>query len=89
MTYQFKQEGTPPSTYPRGVPTSVILLSRNNVNGFQEEPPLPRISSDPALFWDFIAKWGGNWTWEGIDITQQTKMDTTWIAVGMMGETLT
>jgi hypothetical protein len=54
----------------------------------QEGPPLPTISSDPTLFWDFIAKWGRNWIWEGIDTTQQTKMDTTWIAMGMKQGTL-
>ncbi len=71
MTYQFTQEETSPSSYP------VIILSRNNVNRLQEGLPLPTISSDLTLFWVFIAKWGRNWMWEGIDATQQTKMDTT------------
>jgi hypothetical protein len=87
-TYQFTREETSLSTYPHKIPTSVILLSRNNVNRLQEGPPLLLISSDPTLFWDFIAKWGGNWMWEGIDATQQTKTDTTWIAMGMKGRTL-
>jgi hypothetical protein len=50
MTYQFTREETSPSKYPRRVLTSVILLSRNNINRLQEGPPLPTISSDLTLF---------------------------------------
>jgi hypothetical protein len=60
----------------------------NKVNKLQTGPSLPTISSDLTLVWDFIAKWGGNWMWEGTDATQQTKTDTTWIAKGMKGGTL-
>jgi hypothetical protein len=77
MTYQLTWEETSPPTYPGGVPTSAVLLLMNKVNKLQEGPSLPTIPSDPTSFWDSIAKWGRNWMWEGIDITQQTKTDTT------------
>ncbi len=46
------------------------------------------LQKDSIYFWDLIAKWGGTWMWEGIDATQRTKEDTTWIAEGMQEGTL-
>ncbi len=66
-----------------GAPISVIVLPTNSVNKLHEGPPLvlPQINS--ISFKDNIAKWGGTWMWEGVNATQRTKEDTTWIAEGM------
>jgi hypothetical protein len=88
MAYQLTQEETPLPTYPRVVPTAVILLLTNKVNKMEEGPSLPTIPSDPTWLWDLIAKWGENFMWESIDTTQQTVTDTTWIAKEMKGGTL-
>jgi hypothetical protein len=71
-----------------GAPTSVIVLPTNSVNKLQEGPPLVLLQTNSISFWDYIAKWGRTWMWEGINATQRTKEDTTWIAEGMQEGTL-
>jgi hypothetical protein len=69
------------SQHTKGAPsTSVIVLPMNSVNKLQEGPPLVLPQTNLISFWDYIAKWGRTWIWEGIDATQRTKEDTTWIA---------
>ena len=68
--------------------TSVIVFATNSVNKLQEGPPLVLPQMNSISFWDYIAKWGGTWMWEGINATQRTKEHTTWIAEGMQKGTL-
>ena len=42
----------------------------------------------PADFWEFLASWGGEWMWEGIDDKQTTKHDLTYLVEGMQNRTL-
>ncbi len=71
-----------------GALTSVIVLPTISVNKLQEGPPLVLPQTNSISFWGYIAKWGGTWMWGGIDATQRTKEDTTWIAEGMQEGTL-
>jgi hypothetical protein len=57
------------SQHTDGAPTSVIVLPMNSMNKLQEGSALVNSIS----FWDYIAKWGGTWIWEGINATQWTK----------------
>jgi hypothetical protein len=76
MTYQFMQNDTS-SQHMEGAPISVILLPTKSVNKLQEGQPLVLLQTESISFWDYIAKWGGTWMWEGINATQQTMEDTT------------
>jgi hypothetical protein len=76
------------SQHTEGTPTSVIVLPTNFVNKLQEGPPLVLLQMNSISFWDYISKWGRTWIREGINVTQRTKEDTTWIAEGMQEGTL-
>jgi hypothetical protein len=72
------------SQHTEEAPTSVIVLPMNSMNKLQEGPPLVLLQPNSISFWDYIVKWGGNGCGrQGIDATQRTKEDTTWIAEGM------
>ncbi len=66
-----------------GIPTSVIVLPTNSVNKLQEGLPLVLLQMNSISSWDYLAKWGRTWMWEGINATQRTKTGTTWIAEGV------
>jgi hypothetical protein len=71
------------SQHMEGALTSVIVLPTNSMNKLQKGPPLALPQTNSISFWVYIAKWSRTWMWEGIDATQRTKEDTTWIAEGM------
>jgi hypothetical protein len=47
------------------------MLPTNSMNILQEGPPLVLPQTNSISFWDYIAKWGRTWMWEGIDATQK------------------
>jgi hypothetical protein len=65
------------SQHTEGTPTSVIVLPTNSVDKLREGPPLAMPQMNSISFWDYLAKWGRTWMWEGINATQRTKEDTT------------
>ena len=38
-------------------------------------PPLSRGPQQPSNFWEFLRSWGGEWMWDGIKDSQDTKQD--------------
>jgi len=65
-----------------------ILGGNSNNKTIQRNLSLTR-SKAPADFWEFLASWGGEWMWEGIDDNQPTKHDLTcWAVEGMKIKTL-
>ncbi len=72
-----------------GAPTSVTTtFSEATVTKHNEGPVLAKGPKQPADFWEFLASWGGEWMWEGIDDSQATKQDLTWLVEGMKTRTL-
>jgi hypothetical protein len=73
-----------------GIPTSVTTaFSEATVTKHNEGPLLVKGPKQPADFWQFLASWGGEWMWEGIDDNQITKHDLTWLVDGMKNKTVT
>ena len=73
----------------RGLPTSVTTtFSEATVSKLKEGPQLSKGPSQPADFWDFLNSWGGSWMWEGIDDSQSSKHDLTWVVHGMRNKSL-
>jgi hypothetical protein len=73
-----------------GTPTSVTTaFSEATVTKHNEGPLLVKGPKQPADFWQFLASWGGEWMWEGIDDNQITKHDLTWLVDGMKNKTVT
>ena len=72
-----------------GTPTSVTSsFSEATVSKLFEGPDLSQGPQQPADFWEFLASWGGEWMWEGIEDNQITKHDLTWAVEGMKNKTL-
>ena len=44
--------------------------------------------NDLPDFWEFLYSWGGRWMWEGIDVSQETRTNLTWMVEGMVNNTL-
>jgi hypothetical protein len=70
------------------MPSSNVSFSNNNVNKLNKGFPLAKATSLPTDLWDFLETWGGMWMWEGIDKSQPTKRDLTWLVEGMKSNTL-
>ncbi len=51
-------------------------------------PPLARGPQQPSDFWVYIKNWGGEWMWEGIEDSQATKSDLSWLIQGMRSHSL-
>ena len=50
--------------------------------------PLAIDKQEPSHFLAFLAKWGGEWMWEGIDKDQKNYNELTWIVDSMQQNTL-
>jgi hypothetical protein len=53
------------------------------MNKLQEGPPPLATTEDWKPVWDFIAIWGGSWTWHDINNLAKPNDDIQWIAEGM------
>ncbi len=66
-----------------GRPVSVQGLDDKSVNIMNMGPPLSRGPQQPSDFWEFLRSWGGEWMWDGIEDSQDTKQDLSWLIEGM------
>ena len=71
-----------------GAPISISWMTPAKVVKLNEGLPLARNQKGPDNFWEFLAKWGGEWMWEGIDKDQTTYSKLTWLLEGMQHTTL-
>ncbi len=71
-----------------GIPTLVTGLSDQQVVKLSKGPVLTKDPDDKLDFWGLLHSWGAKWMWEGIEAGQDTPYDMTWIAEGMMNNSL-
>jgi hypothetical protein len=88
MTYRLIWEEDISPTFKRGAPTSVVGLTNKTVNRLNEGASLAKGPPQPMDFWEFLDTWGGRWMCEGINESQLTKHNLTWMVEGMKSNTL-
>ncbi len=66
-----------------GIPTSVTGLSDQQVVKLSEGPILAMDLDDKLGFWELLHSWGGKWMWKGIEASQDTRYNMTWVTEGM------
>ncbi len=71
-----------------GEPVSVQGSDDTHVYKLNVGPPLARGPQQPSDFWVYIKNWGGEWMWEGIEDSQATKSDLSWLIQGMRSHSL-
>ncbi len=76
-------------TFKRGAPTSVLTFTNMKVTKLNEGAPLAKGPLLPTDFWEFLNTWGGTWMWKGIDDSQQSKHNLSWLVEGMESNSLT
>ncbi len=62
-----------------GEPVSVQGSDETHVYKLNIGPPLARGPQQPSDFWVYIKNWGGEWMREGIEDSQATKSDLSWL----------
>jgi hypothetical protein len=67
----------------RGFPVSVQGSDDLHVNKMTTSPALARGPQQPSNFWEFLRSWGGEWMWEGVEDSQATKHDLSWLIQSM------
>ena len=72
-----------------GHPVSVHGLDTSLVYKLAPGPSLANEPTAPNDFWSYLHAWGGEWMWEGIEDSQRTKHDLTWLIQGMRTGSLT
>ena len=82
-TYKlWKEEETKENTI-EGTPTSITWSTPTKMVKLSEGLPLAIDKQEPGHFLAFLAKWGGEWMWEGLDKNQTTYNTLTWRVEGM------
>jgi hypothetical protein len=71
-----------------GEPVSVQGSDETHVYKLNIGPTLTRGPQQPSDFWVYIKNWGGEWMWEGIEDSQDTKRDLSWLVQGMRSNSL-
>ena len=71
LTWKEKLQGD----HKMGRSVSVRGLDNKSVNIMNMGPPLSRGPQQPSNFWEFLRSWGGEWMWDGIKDSQDTKQD--------------
>jgi hypothetical protein len=87
-TYRLIREEDISPTFKRGAPTSVVGLTNKTVNRLNKGASLAKGPPLPTDFWVFLNTWGERWMWEGINKSQSTKHNLTWMEEGMKSNTL-
>ena len=70
-----------------GKPASVQVLEGTGVKLRCSGPPLAAKPEDPSNFWNYLARQGGNWMWEGL-ADECRHHDLTWLVEGLERRTI-
>ena len=65
-----------------GRPASVRVLDGAGVKMRGMGPPMAVKADDPNNFWDYLARQGGTWMWEGLS-EEKKEEDLTWLVEGL------
>ncbi len=72
----------------QGIPTSVTSFSDQQVVKLSKRLALAKAPDKTMDFWEFLYSWGGKWMWEGIEAGKDLLCDMSWVAEGMMNNSL-
>jgi hypothetical protein len=72
----------------QGIPTSVTILSDQQVVKLSKGPALAKAPDKTMDFWEFLYCWGGKWMWEGIEAGKDSPYNMSWVMEGMTNNSL-